>query len=57
MSTLTLSGNRLVGGPLSGILSIQHHPSNRLTSASFTPPPKKGFLERLIEAINRRLEP
>lgn len=57
MSTLTLSGNRLIGSPLNGLLSIQHHPSNRLTSASFTPPPRKGIWERIIEALTRRIEP
>ncbi|CNL10100.1 hypothetical protein [Yersinia frederiksenii] len=57
MSTLTLSGNRLIGSPLDGILSIQHHPSNRLTSASFTPPPRKGIWEKIIEALTRRIEP
>ncbi|HHG9960357.1 TPA: hypothetical protein ACPZLH_001533 [Yersinia enterocolitica] len=57
MSTLTLSGNRLVGSPLNGILSIQHHPSNRLTSASFTPPPRKSLLDKIVEFLRSKGNP
>ncbi|MBW5814624.1 MULTISPECIES: hypothetical protein [Yersinia] len=41
------------------LLYIQHHPSNRLSSASFEPPsqPKKSLWQQFIELINRRLEP
>lgn len=36
---------------------IEHHPSNILTSASFNPPPEKSFLEKLVEFLNRSIQP
>jgi len=40
--------------PFHPINTIQYHRSNILTSASFTPPPRKSWLQRLWESL--RLE-
>lgn len=37
--------------------SIEFHPRNILTSASFTPPPRKSLLQRLVEFLNRSVNP
>jgi len=45
------------GRPFHAINSIQFHPANILTSASFTPPPRKSLLQRLVEFLNRSVNP
>lgn len=55
--TLTITGGAVVARPFHPINSIQFHPSNILTSASFTPPPRKSFLQRLVELLNRSIQP
>ncbi|CFQ96681.1 hypothetical protein [Yersinia frederiksenii] len=52
----------IAGYPASGcstnyLTKIQHLPAYRRTSASFTPPPRKGIWEKIIEALTRRIEP
>ncbi|MGM5531623.1 hypothetical protein ACP3UV_17405 [Mixta calida] len=55
---LATAGAARVGGPhFDAFKSIQFHPSNILTSASFTPPPRKSLLQRLIELLNRSIQP
>lgn len=41
---LTITGDAVVARPFRPINSIQFHPSNILTSASFTPPLRKSLL-------------
>lgn len=36
---------------------IERHPSNIVTSASFTPPPRKSLLERLVEFLKSEGRP
>ncbi|CFQ49900.1 hypothetical protein [Yersinia similis] len=51
-------GTSMGAASKNGILYIQHHPSNRLSSASFEPPrSKKSLWQQFIELINLRLEP
>lgn len=53
----------IAGLPIAGrskfhaIKSIEFSRSNILTSASFTPPPRKSIIQIIIDAINRRVEP
>lgn len=55
--TLTITGGAVVARPFHPINSIQFHPANIITSASFTPPPRKSLLQRLIEYLNRSIQP
>ncbi|HDL7645961.1 TPA: hypothetical protein PXO92_002575 [Yersinia enterocolitica] len=52
-------GTSMGAASKNGILYIQHHPSNRLSSASFEAPSqsKKNLWQQFIELINLRLEP
>ncbi|OAT32033.1 hypothetical protein M975_1925 [Buttiauxella brennerae ATCC 51605] len=43
--------------PFDAFKSIQHHPSHRLTSASFTPPPKKSWLDKLVDILRQEARP
>lgn len=36
---------------------IERHPSNILTSASFTPPPKKSWLDKLVDFLRQEGQP
>jgi len=36
---------------------IERHPSNIVTSASFTPPPRKSLLEKLVEFLKSEGRP
>jgi len=54
---LALAHGAACGRPFHAINSIQFHPANILTSASFTPPPRKSFLQRLVEFLNRSVKP
>ncbi len=39
------------------IKSIEFSAKNILTSASFTPPPRKTIIQIIIEFLNRRIQP
>lgn len=55
---LATAGAARMGGPsFDAFKSIQFHPSNILTGASFTPPPHKTLWQRLIEFLSRRMQP
>lgn len=55
---LSFAGAARVGGSnFDAFKSIQFHPSNILTSASFTPPPRKSLWQMLVEFLCRRLQP
>lgn len=45
------------GRPFHAINSIQFHRANILTSASFTPPPRKSWLQRLWEILKAEGRP
>lgn len=52
------AGAARVGGPnFDAFKSIQFHRSNILTSASFTPPPRKSWLQRLWEILKAEGRP
>ena len=36
---------------------IEHHRSNILTSASFTPPPRKSLWQILVEFLCKKVQP
>ena len=52
-----IAGDAVVCRPFHPINSIQFHPANILTSASFTPPPRKSLWQRLVEFLNRSVNP
>ncbi len=53
---IAIAGAARVGGSsFHAINSIQFNPSNILTSASFTPPPRKSLWQRLVEFLNRSI--
>lgn len=55
---LATAGAARVGGPsFDAFKSIQFHPANILTSASFTPPPRKSWLDKLIELLRSEVKP
>jgi hypothetical protein len=55
---LATAGAARVGGPtFDAFKSIQFHRSNILTSASFTPPPRKSWLQRLWEILKAEGRP
>jgi len=55
---LATAGAARVGGPsFDAFKSIEFHPKNILTSDSFFPPPRKSFLQRLVEFLNRSMQP
>lgn len=54
---LAIAGGSVVGRQFDAFKSIQFHPSNILTSASFTPPPHKSLWQRLVEFLSRRMQP
>lgn len=55
---LATAGAARVGGPsFDAFKSIQFHPANILTSASFTPPPRKSWLDKLIEFLRSEVKP
>ncbi|WLS77392.1 hypothetical protein Q3V30_12945 [Erwinia pyri] len=52
MQQLAIAGATRVGGSsFDAFKSIQFHHSNILTSASFTPPPRKSWLQKLWETL------
>ena len=55
---LSIAGaTRMGGSNFDAFKSIQFHPANILTSASFTPPPHKSLWQRLVEFLSRRVQP
>ncbi|MCE9882437.1 MULTISPECIES: hypothetical protein [Hafniaceae] len=54
---LALAGQSASGCSTNYLLKIQHHPSNRLTSASFTPPPRKSWLDKLVDMLRQEGRP
>lgn len=54
---LALAHGAACGRPFHAINSIQFHPANILTSASFTPPPRKSWLDKLIEFLRSEVKP
>ncbi|MFT2798810.1 hypothetical protein [Serratia sp. N21D137] len=56
-----IAGQSGMGCSINYLLKLQHHRSNILTSASFTPPPKKSWLqkqfEKLIEMLTQEGRP
>lgn len=49
--TLAITGGAVAPRPFHPIHSIQFNRSNILTSASFTPPPRKSWLQKLWEML------
>ncbi|MFQ6282026.1 hypothetical protein [Yersinia enterocolitica] len=52
----------IAGYPASGcstnyLTKIQHAPAYRLTSASFTPPPRKSLLDKIVEFLRTKGNP
>ncbi len=56
MPTYAMAG-AACGRPFHAINSIQFHRSNILTSASFTPPPRKSWLDKLVEFLRSEGRP
>lgn len=55
---LSFAGAALVGGSSFNAFGyIERHPSNIVTSASFTPPPRKSLWQMFVEFLCRRLQP
>ncbi|WP_212408563.1 hypothetical protein [Erwinia sp. E602] len=57
MQLATAGAARVGGSGFDAFKSIQFHPANILTGASFSPPPPKSPWQRLIEFLNRRIQP
>lgn len=55
--TNAIAGGVVVARPFDAFKSIQFRPSNIVTSASFTPPPRKSLWQMLVEFLCRRLQP
>lgn len=55
---LSFAGAARVGGSSFNAFGyIERHPSNILTSASFTPPPRKSWLDKLVEFLRSEGKP
>lgn len=53
-----IAGDAVVASPyFDAFKSIQFHPKNILTSASFTPPPRKSWLDKLVEFLRSEGKP
>lgn len=52
-----IAGQSASGCSTNYLLKMQYHPSNRLTSASFTPPPKKSWLDKLVDILRQEARP
>jgi len=48
---------RVGGSSFNAFGYIERHPSNIVNSASFTPPPHKSLLERLVEFLKSEGRP
>jgi hypothetical protein len=53
----TTAGQLNMGCQNNFLLKIQHHPSNILSSASFTPPPRKGWIQKIIDILTQEGRP
>lgn len=53
----SIAGQSASGCSTNYLLKMQHHASNRLTSASFTPPPKKSWLDKLVDILRQEARP
>lgn len=55
---LSFAGAARVGGSSFNAFGyIERHPSNIVTSASFTPPPRKSWLDKLVEFLKAEGRP
>ncbi|HEY3982917.1 hypothetical protein [Cedecea sp.] len=52
-----IAGQSASGCSTNYLLKFQHHPSNILNSASFTPPPKKSWLDKLVDFLRQEGQP
>ncbi|WP_167519954.1 MULTISPECIES: hypothetical protein [Serratia] len=52
-----IAGQSGMGCSTNFLLKMQHHKSNILTSASFTPPPRKSLLDKLVEFLRSEGNP
>ncbi|WP_186368168.1 hypothetical protein [Yersinia hibernica] len=51
------AGQTALGCPTNYLTKIQHSPAYRLTSASFTPPPRKSLLDKIVEFLRSKGNP
>jgi len=52
-----IAGQSGMGCSNNFLVKMQHHKSNILTSASFTPPPRKSWLDKLIDILRTEGRP
>lgn len=57
MMTLAIAGGANMGCSTNYLTKMQHFPAYRLTSASFTPPPRKSLLDRLVDFLRTQGNP
>jgi hypothetical protein len=57
MQLATAGATRVGGSNFDAFKSIQFHPKHILTSASFTPPPRKSWLDKLVEFLRSEGKP
>lgn len=51
------AGQTASGCSINYLTKIQHLPAYRLTSASFTPPPHKSLLDKIVEFLRSKGNP
>lgn len=51
------AGQTASGCSTNYLTKIQHSPVYRLTSASFTPPPRKSLLDKIVEFLRTKGNP
>lgn len=51
------AGQTALGCSTNYLTKIQHSPTYRLTSASFTPPPRKSLLDKIVEFLRSKGNP
>lgn len=55
---LAIAGGTAMGATTTNhLLRMQHHKENILTSASFTPPPRKSWLDKLVDMLRQEGRP
>ncbi|CNL34352.1 hypothetical protein [Yersinia vastinensis] len=54
---LAFAGQTASGCSTNYLTKIQHSPAYRLTSASFTPPPRKSLLDKIVEFLRAKGNP
>lgn len=55
---LAIAGGTVMGATTTNhLLGMQHHKENILTSASFTPPPRKSWLDKLVDMLRQEGRP